>query len=221
MNQGGALPGLVSLLSDALTPLASAFRWILRPALRFWRLTSLRSRIDGRIPVTTQFDGPVSTSGSGRVWLGENCRLGRDVHFDTGDTGTIALGSRVRLNAGGVIVANRRVAIGDDTLIGEFVTIRDANHGVDGDSLIRIQALVSAEVEIGRDVWIGRGACVLKGVTIGDGAVVGANSVVTQDVPPRTIFAGAPARQIGHRGNGPLGSESTSTATFGSAGSPR
>jgi acetyltransferase-like isoleucine patch superfamily enzyme len=35
---------------------------------------------------------------------------------------------------------------------------------------------------------------VLPGVRIGDGAVVGANSVVTKDIAPMTIAAGAPAR---------------------------
>jgi acetyltransferase-like isoleucine patch superfamily enzyme len=35
---------------------------------------------------------------------------------------------------------------------------------------------------------------VLKGVTIGDGAVVAAGSVVIEDVPPRALVAGVPAK---------------------------
>lgn len=46
---------------------------------------------------------------------------------------------------------------------------------------------------IGNDVYIGHGAIVMQGVAIGDGAVVGAGSVVTKDVPPYAIVAGAPA----------------------------
>ena len=46
---------------------------------------------------------------------------------------------------------------------------------------------------IGNDVWIGHGAFIKPGVSIGDGAVVGAQSVVTRDVPPYAIVAGAPA----------------------------
>ena len=37
---------------------------------------------------------------------------------------------------------------------------------------------------------------VVPGVKIGDGAIVGAGSVVTKDIPPGVIAAGAPARVI-------------------------
>lgn len=47
---------------------------------------------------------------------------------------------------------------------------------------------------IGNDVWIGHGAFIKPGVTIGDGAIVGAQAVVTRDVPPYTVVAGAPAQ---------------------------
>lgn len=51
-------------------------------------------------------------------------------------------------------------------------------------------------VTICNDVWIGHGAVVMPGVTVGDGAAVGANAVVTKDVAPYEIVAGAPARRI-------------------------
>ena len=43
---------------------------------------------------------------------------------------------------------------------------------------------------------IGSNATILCGVTIGEGAIVGAGSVVTKDVPPKTIVAGVPAKEI-------------------------
>jgi acetyltransferase-like isoleucine patch superfamily enzyme len=46
---------------------------------------------------------------------------------------------------------------------------------------------------------IGTGAIILPGVTIGRGSIVGAGAVVTHDVPPMTVVAGVPAREIGRR----------------------
>lgn len=52
---------------------------------------------------------------------------------------------------------------------------------------------------IGHDVWIGDCVLVRQGVAIGTGAVVGMGSVVTHDVPPYAIVAGAPARILRYR----------------------
>jgi virginiamycin A acetyltransferase len=46
---------------------------------------------------------------------------------------------------------------------------------------------------IGSDVYIGHGAQVMTGLTVGDGAVIGAGSIVTKNVPPYAVVAGAPA----------------------------
>lgn len=54
-------------------------------------------------------------------------------------------------------------------------------------------------VLIGADVWVGHGAIIMHGVTIGDGAIIGAGSVVTKNIPPFTIYGGAPAKFIKNR----------------------
>jgi acetyltransferase-like isoleucine patch superfamily enzyme len=51
-------------------------------------------------------------------------------------------------------------------------------------------------IRVGRGAWVGAGVIVLPGVTIGDGAIIGAGSVVTKDVPPDCIYAGAPAKLV-------------------------
>jgi acetyltransferase-like isoleucine patch superfamily enzyme len=100
---------------------------------------------------------------------------------------------------GTVIVSYEHISIGDHTLIGEYVSIRDANHGVEPGTPIREQPHAAEGIDIGRDVWIARGAVILKGVTIGDGAVIAANSVVTKDVEPMMIVGGIPAKPIRRR----------------------
>ncbi len=59
-------------------------------------------------------------------------------------------------------------------------------------------------VTIGNDVWIGVRVIILGGVKIGNGAVIGAGSVVTRDVPPYAVVAGAPARLIRYRFEEPV-----------------
>lgn len=54
-------------------------------------------------------------------------------------------------------------------------------------------------IAVGNDVWIGWRSLILANVRIGDGAVVAAGSVVTRNVDPYTVVAGAPARIIKKR----------------------
>lgn len=170
---------------------------------RLIQLARLRSVATGPVPVTTQFDGRLripASSGRVNLSLGDHCRLGEGVFFETVG-GRIELGPRARINAGCTLVSYASISIGEDTLIGEYVSIRDADHGIAvGAGPIRSQPHGARPIRIGRDVWIARGAAILKGVTIGDGAVIGANSVVNRDVPSMAIVAGAPARLIRMRG---------------------
>ena len=189
--------------SSALAPAIRAGETAAAPFLRLWRLARLKSQVDGVVPVTTQFDGTVETAGRVRLELGEHCRLGRRVFLETCEAGVIRVGANVRINAGTFIVAYSEVSIGRDSLIGEYVSIRDADHGLAAGRPIREQPHNASPVHIGDGVWIGRGAVVLKGITIGDGAVVAANSVVTRDVHPMVIVAGTPARELRARDAAP------------------
>ncbi len=58
---------------------------------------------------------------------------------------------------------------------------------------------LNMKVVIGDDVWIGYGAIILCGVIIGNGSIIAAGSIVTRDVEPFSIYAGAPAKKIADR----------------------
>lgn len=55
------------------------------------------------------------------------------------------------------------------------------------------------KTKVGNDVWIGHNAIIVGGVNVGNGAIIASGSVVTKDIPPYTIVAGVPAKEIRKR----------------------
>lgn len=60
----------------------------------------------------------------------------------------------------------------------------------------RVMGSYAGNIWIKRGAWIGSGAIILPNISIGECAVVAAGSVVTKDVPPYTLVAGVPAKEI-------------------------
>ena len=191
-----------ALLRLFFLSLAPIFR-LLHPVSRMAKRLIYTARFlahTSSIEPSTQCDGPIRVIGTGCISLGKGCRLGRECELTTEGGGKIILGDNIRINRGVTLTSYSQVSIGTFSIIGEFASIRDANHGMTIGQPMRVQPHTSDPISIGKDVWIGRGSCILPGVTIGDGAIIGANSVVTRNVPPRTLVAGAPARVLRERG---------------------
>lgn len=151
----------------------------------------------------------VTILGGNRIKLGRSVRLMAHAYLWATERGTIEIGDRTYVGSHTWMVANQAVRIGADVLIAPFCYLQDTDHGfADPAMAIAKQASLSAPIVIEDDVWLGAHVVVTRGVHIGRGAVVGAGSVVTRDVAPFTIVAGAPARVIGHR-RGPGESLST------------
>lgn len=92
------------------------------------------------------------------------------------------------------------IRIGSRVGIGVNVTILTSQHQELGRAVPPLSSPVEmAPVVIEDEVNLGVGSIVLPGVTIGRGAKIGAGSVVTHDVAPYSVVAGAPARFLRER----------------------
>jgi len=87
------------------------------------------------------------------------------------------------------------VRIGAHTTVSQYAHLCTASHDI-SDPHMR---LTTAPVTVADQAWVCAGAFVGPGVTVSQGAVVGARAVVVKNVPPWTVVAGNPAREIGQR----------------------
>jgi acetyltransferase-like isoleucine patch superfamily enzyme len=122
---------------------------------------------------------PVDTTSSPKIRIGSYCTILHDFQCN----------------------ASISVEVGDYVLIAPRVFVTDSDHVVDpaGARTTLCHEFRCAPVVIEHDCWLGANAVILKGVRIGHHAIIGANSVVTRDVAPLTVVAGAPARPIGQK----------------------
>jgi len=110
-----------------------------------------------------------------------------------GDNAVIMMGAIINIGA----------SIGDGTMIDMNATI-GGRAQIGKMCHIGAGAVVAGVIEppsakpvvIEDNVLVGANAVILEGVRVGEGAVVAAGAVVTEDVPPRTVVAGVPARVI-------------------------
>lgn len=111
----------------------------------------------------------------------------------------IAIGNNVFIGRNAHISAP--CVIKDDVMLASFVALIGGDHEFRKPCvLMNARGRAKAhKIVIEEDVWIGHGAIILTGVTIGRGAIIAAGSIVTQNIPPCTIWGGNPARFIKNR----------------------
>jgi len=188
---------LKSFLSGMLSAIYRATAGLRRNYVRVRSHAALAAGIRSRLDASVVVIGPVEVHGSGQIRIGYNSLIYPGIYFETESDGSIDIGDDVVISRGVHIVSRASIAIGKGSMIGEYVSIRDANHARIPGFPIRDSGHTASPIVIGSEVWIGRGVTVLGGVTIGDGATVGANAVVTRDVAAGTTVVGVPARAVG------------------------
>ncbi|MCW2957718.1 MAG: N-acetyltransferase [Solirubrobacterales bacterium] len=152
--------------------------------------------------------------------VGDGCRIGNTTVLTAGSH----VGHRTYV--GDVVLLRETVVLGEDVVVGRLTGIahscrvgdrtRIHNNGLIGPwTTLEEDVLVSPSVTfvgdqtmgrrprdgrggitVRRAARIGSSVIIMPGVEIGEEAVVGAGALVRQDVPPRTVVAGSPARVL-------------------------
>lgn len=149
---------------------------------------------------------PVRIEGSHRIRIGTGVFIGtgswlQTLHKPGHPPGRLIVGDHTKCSGLCVISAATQITLGRAVLLGRNVTIVDHNHAsADPTLAIAEQGIDKLRpIAVGDGAWLAQNVVVCSGVSIGPHAVVGANSVVTHDLPPYCLAAGAPARVIRHR----------------------
>ena len=121
--------------------------------------------------------GTLKQLGKGLI-VGNNVGLGEKCHYGC---------------AGGI-------EIGDNTIVGIYVTMHSENHVFsDADKPIREQGVSHKGIKIGSNCWIGAKVTILDGAVVGDGCVIAAGAVVRGTFPENCVIGGVPARILKFR----------------------
>lgn len=181
-----------------------ALTWGARIAMqKLWYEPVFRGRLAACGPGLVLWGGMPFVYGPVELRVGARVVLNRNVSFVSSAHGSkpqLTIGDDTSLGFAVVVSCARAVTIGRGVRIAQGCFITD-NPGHPLDAAARAAGLPAEPervrpVTIEDDVWLGTNVMIMPGVTIGRGAVVGAGTVVTRDVPPGALVAGAAGRVI-------------------------
>jgi len=123
------------------------------------------------------------------VMVRENVRIGKNTLVGTGVVidGSCQIGERVSIQTGGYICANSTIE--NSVFLGPHAVLTN-------DKYVTQKKTKLVGPTVRRGASIGANSLLMPAVEIGEGSVIGAQSLVIHDVPPRSIYAGVPARKL-------------------------
>jgi UDP-2-acetamido-3-amino-2,3-dideoxy-glucuronate N-acetyltransferase len=175
------------VLRDFLTDANPGLPCDLRPDYVIWRQTGALVVVDPKADVPWEtliwhFAVILAWAKIGsNVSIGAMSEIGR----------SCVIGDRCRISRG--VFLPSQTIVGSNVFIGPGATFTDDKYPR---VLDRGETYNAEPPTIEDGANIGAGAVILPGVRIGAGALIGAGAVVTDDVPPKAVVVGMPAREL-------------------------
>ena len=149
---------------------------------------------------------PVFVRGKKYIDFGSNLTTGRYCRIEVNGIHTekkLIFGKDVNIGDFVSIRCANHISIGNNVLMGSKVLVIDNTHGAytgenqdNPNTPPNQRELVSKPIKIEDNVWIGENSIIQMGATVGYGSIIAANSVVTKNVPAMSMVAGAPAKTL-------------------------
>ena len=140
------------------------------------------------------------------IILGNNVSIGTGTKIEcTGNLRFLGKGLQVEDNVGlgsdNFYGCAGGIRIGQDTIVGNFVSFHAENHNYSRlDVPIRLQGVTHQGIHIGRDCWIGAKCTILDGTIIEDGCIIAAGALVIAGTYKQNgIYGGVPAKLLKQR----------------------
>lgn len=110
----------------------------------------------------------------------------------------LKVGNNVGIGSNSFLGCAGGIDIGDDTIIGNFVSFHSENHNfTDRSKPIRLQGVSRKGIVVGKNCWIGAKVTILDGTVVGDNCIIAAGAVLTEkNYGSGVIIAGVPAKVI-------------------------
>jgi acetyltransferase-like isoleucine patch superfamily enzyme len=153
--------------------------------------------------VTISANCYIDSLSSDGVVLGDNVSLGKNITIEaTGSIKTIGKGLKVGSNVGlgsyNFFGCAGGIEIGDDTIMGNFISMHSENHNYENATIpIRLQGVNHKGIKIGNNCWIGAKVTILDGAIVEDGCIIAAGALLTEGrYQENGIYGGVPAKLL-------------------------
>ena len=140
------------------------------------------------------------------ITFGKNISVGKNTHIEC--SGSIhhkgkglVIGDNVGIGSFGFLGCAGGIEIGNDTIMGNFVSFHSENHNFSELSIpIRLQGVSHKGIKVHNNCWIGSKVTILDGVNIEEGCIIAAGAVVKAgNYKKNGIYGGVPAKFIKNR----------------------
>ncbi len=124
----------------------------------------------------------------GHLSLGNKVRAHRHSKISVSNGGKLELGNNVALGRDVSIYCFDSITVGEYSEFGQGTKVYDHDHDFRVVGGYKERKFKTSPVVIGKNVWIGCNVVILRGTTIGDNCVVGAGCILNGTYPDNSII---------------------------------